>query len=127
MHRLYLIPTLLINVVIIFIPAALTIALAFCRWDGIGMPVFVGLANFRLLLADRVFWMALGNNIIWTAIFLTVPIAMGLLAATIQPAAAVTRTIAKSESVFMMTSSIVTRPVSTGDAGGWLYICSSGS
>lgn len=82
MHRLYLIPTLLINVVIIFIPAALTIALAFCRWDGIGMPVFVGLANFRLLLADRVFWMALGNNIIWTAIFLTVPIAMGLLAAT---------------------------------------------
>ena len=82
MHRLYLIPTLLINVVIIFIPAALTIALAFCRWDGIGMPVFVGLANFRQLFADRVFWMALGNNIIWTAIFLTVPIAMGLLAAT---------------------------------------------
>ena len=82
MHRLYLIPTLLINVVIIFIPAALTIALAFCRWDGIGMPVFVGLANFRQLFADRVFWMALGNNVIWTAIFLTVPIAMGLLAAT---------------------------------------------
>ena len=82
MHRLYLIPTLLINVVIIFIPAALTIALAFCRWDGIGMPVFVGFTNFRQLFADRVFWMALGNNIIWTAIFLTVPIAMGLLAAT---------------------------------------------
>ena len=82
MHRLYLIPTLLINVVIIFIPAVLTIALAFYRWDGIGMPVFIGLANFRQLLADRVFWMALGNNIIWTAIFLTVPIAMGLLAAT---------------------------------------------
>lgn len=82
MHRLYLIPTLLINVVIIFIPAALTIALAFCRWDGIGMPVFVGFANFRQLFADRVFWMALGNNVIWTAIFLTVPIAMGLLAAT---------------------------------------------
>ncbi len=82
MHRLYLVPTLLINVVIIFVPAALTIALAFCRWDGIGMPVFVGLANFRHLMADRVFWMALGNNVIWTAIFLTVPIAMGLLAAT---------------------------------------------
>lgn len=82
MHRLYLIPTLLINVVIILIPAALTIALAFYRWDGIGMPVFVGLANFRQLLTDHVFWMALGNNIIWTAIFLTVPVAIGLLAAT---------------------------------------------
>jgi len=31
---------------------------------------------------DRVFWRALTNNIIWTAIFLIVPIAMGLLAAT---------------------------------------------
>lgn len=82
MHRLYLMPTLLINVVIIFIPAMLTVALAFCRWDGIGVPAFVGLANFRALATDRVFWMALGNNVIWTAVFLTIPIAMGLLAAT---------------------------------------------
>ena len=31
---------------------------------------------------DGVFWTALTNNLIWTAIFLTVPIAIGLLAAT---------------------------------------------
>ena len=82
MHRLYLIPTLLINVVIILIPALLTIALAFFRWDGITMPVFIGLGNFENLLGDRVFWTAFTNNLIWTAIFMVVPISMGLLAAT---------------------------------------------
>lgn len=82
MHRLYLLPTLAINVVVILIPACLTIALAFFRWDGISTPHFIGLGNFTALWNDRVFWRALTNNIIWTAIFLTVPIAMGLLAAT---------------------------------------------
>jgi len=82
MHRLYVLPTLIINAVIIAIPALLTVALAFFEWDGISTPVFVGLDNFRALWDDSVFWTALTNNIIWTLIFLTVPIAMGLLAAT---------------------------------------------
>lgn len=82
MYRLYLVPTLLINVVIILVPALLTIALAFFRWDGIGVPSFVGLANFQSLLNDRLFWTALTNNLVWTLIFITIPIGMGLLAAT---------------------------------------------
>lgn len=82
MHRLYLLPTLAINVVVILIPACLTVALAFFRWDGISAPSFVGLGNFEALWNDRVFWRALRNNLVWTGIFLTVPIAMGLLAAT---------------------------------------------
>ncbi|UVK43928.1 sugar ABC transporter permease [Mesorhizobium sp. AR07] len=82
MHRLYLVPTLIINFVIVLVPALLTVALAFCSWDGISTPTFSGLDNFRALLADGVFWSALTNNIIWTCIFLVVPIAMGLLAAS---------------------------------------------
>ncbi len=82
MHRLYLVPTLVINFVIVLVPALLTVALAFCSWDGISAPSFSGLDNFRALFADSVFWSALTNNIIWTCIFLVVPIAMGLLAAS---------------------------------------------
>ncbi|ESY51363.1 MULTISPECIES: sugar ABC transporter permease [unclassified Mesorhizobium] len=82
MHRLYLVPTLIINFVIVLVPALLTVVLAFCNWDGISTPTFSGLDNFRALLADGVFWSALTNNIIWTGIFLVVPIAMGLLAAS---------------------------------------------
>ncbi len=81
MHRLYVVPTLVINAIIILIPALFTISLAFFRWDGIGSPRFVGLRNFQSLWNDSVFWTALTNNIIWTAIFLTIPIAMGLVAA----------------------------------------------
>jgi raffinose/stachyose/melibiose transport system permease protein len=82
MHRLYIVPALAINFAVILVPALSTIALAFFRWDGISTPVFSGLGNFRDLAADGVFWSALANNLIWTAIFLVVPIAMGLLAAT---------------------------------------------
>ncbi|WP_171211830.1 carbohydrate ABC transporter permease [Ruegeria sp. HKCCA5426] len=82
MHRLYLIPTLVINFAIILLPAILTIALAFFRWDGISDPVFVGFANFRELYNDRIFWRALTNNLIWTAIFLTIPIGFALLVAS---------------------------------------------
>lgn len=82
MHWLYLVPTLAINFVIILIPALLTIALAFFQWDGISAPVFNGLGNFQALAEDGVFWSALTNNLVWTALFITVPIGMGLLAAT---------------------------------------------
>ena len=44
MHRLYLVPTLLINVVIIFIPAALTIALA-ARFDTPNSRAYCGIAG----------------------------------------------------------------------------------
>lgn len=81
MHRLYVLPTLIINVVMIAIPALLTVMLAFFEWDGISDPIFVGFDNFRALWDDSVFWTALTNNIIWTIIFLIVPIAMGLMAA----------------------------------------------
>ena len=41
MHALYVVPTLIFNFAIILIPALLTIALAFCSWDGISPPQFV--------------------------------------------------------------------------------------
>jgi raffinose/stachyose/melibiose transport system permease protein len=79
----FLLPALLINVVIILIPALLTIAMAFVEWDGVSIPTFVGLDNFRTIFADPVFFSALLNNIKWTLIFLTVPIAIGLVAGSL--------------------------------------------
>jgi raffinose/stachyose/melibiose transport system permease protein len=79
----FLIPALVINVVIILVPALLTIAMAFFEWDGLSTPTWVGLDNFRTIFADPVFFSALLNNIKWTLIFLVVPMAMGLLAASL--------------------------------------------
>jgi raffinose/stachyose/melibiose transport system permease protein len=76
----FLIPALVINVVVILVPAFLTLAMAFFAWDGATPPVFAGLDNFRTIFADPVFFSALLNNIKWTLIFLTIPIAMGFFA-----------------------------------------------
>jgi raffinose/stachyose/melibiose transport system permease protein len=79
----FLLPALVINVVIILIPALLTVAMAFVDWDGVSTPAFVGLDNFRTIFADPVFFSALLNNIKWTLIFLIIPIAMGLVAGSL--------------------------------------------
>jgi raffinose/stachyose/melibiose transport system permease protein len=78
---LFALPALLINVCIILIPAVLTLTMAFFAWDGIGVPAWAGFANFHRMFGDPVFWSALTNNFIWTAIFLTVPICLALVMA----------------------------------------------
>jgi raffinose/stachyose/melibiose transport system permease protein len=78
---LFALPALLINVCIILIPALLTLAAAFFFWDGVGTPVWAGLANFQGLFEDPVFWSALANNFIWTAIFLIVPMCLAVVMA----------------------------------------------
>jgi raffinose/stachyose/melibiose transport system permease protein len=78
---LFALPALLINVFIILIPAMLTFMAAFVIWDGVGMPAWAGFANFQHMFDDPVFWSALTNNFIWTAIFLTVPVCIAVVMA----------------------------------------------
>ena len=80
---LFLFPLLFFNVVVILGPSLGTIYFAFTDWSGIGAAKWTGLANFQRMLNDKVFWRAFTNNLVWTAIFLTVPIAMGLMGAAL--------------------------------------------
>lgn len=79
---LFLAPALLLNIFVILVPALLTAALAFTDWNGVSTPHWTGLENFRELAGDPVFWGALWNNVKWTLIFLTVPIIMALVVAS---------------------------------------------
>jgi raffinose/stachyose/melibiose transport system permease protein len=78
---LFALPALLINALIILVPAVLTLTAAFFFWDGVGTPVWAGLTNFRSLFDDPVFWSALANNFIWTMIFLILPVSIALVMA----------------------------------------------
>ena len=78
---LFMVPLLTVNVLVILGPAVATIYFSFTEWSGIGPAEFVGLENYRDLLADGAFWQAMWHNVVWTILFLTVPIAMGLLGA----------------------------------------------
>ncbi len=77
----FVMPILALNLVVIVIPTLFSFYIAFTEWSGLGNPEFVGLRNFQELFQDTVFFKALGNNLIWTAIFLVVPVALGLVGA----------------------------------------------
>ncbi|MCS6847024.1 MAG: sugar ABC transporter permease [Anaerolineae bacterium] len=80
---LLLLPLLFFNVVVILAPSLGTIYYAFTDWSGLGDAQWTGLANFQRLLGDTIFWRAFGNNLIWCILFLTVPIGMALLGASL--------------------------------------------
>lgn len=77
----FIAPILLLNLIVIVIPSILSLGIAFTEWSGYGSPTFNGLTNFQELFQDRVFFKALGNNLIWTGLFVTVPVIMGLTGA----------------------------------------------
>ncbi len=80
---LFVLPILLINVAVVLGPALSALYYAMTDWRGIGAAEWVGLDNFRRLLGDGGFRHAFRNNVIWLVMFLTVPIAMALGAASL--------------------------------------------
>jgi len=77
-------PALLLSIIVVVIPGALTLLLAFTNWSGIGFNFqFVGIDNFEKILADPVFATSLRNNITWLVLFLTLPAIIGLLTAAL--------------------------------------------
>lgn len=80
---LFVLPTLLLTILVIAGPAFGTLILSFTDWDGIAPPNYVGLENFKTLLADETFYAALSNNLKWMALFCTVPISLALVIAVL--------------------------------------------
>ena len=68
---LFVAPLLFFNAVVILGPSAGSVYYAFTEWSGLGPAEWVGLANFRRMLQDRVYHIAFVNNLTWTLIFLT--------------------------------------------------------
>lgn len=77
----FMAPLLVVNLAVIAVPGLLSVWYSFTDWSGLGPANFIGLDNYRRLLADPEFHSALRHNILWTAFFLVVPMAMGLFGA----------------------------------------------
>jgi len=75
---LFMAPSIFFNVLVILGPSFGSAYYAFTDWSGLGVAKWVGLANFQRMVTDRVYLTAPGNNLKWTAIFLTVPISLAL-------------------------------------------------
>jgi raffinose/stachyose/melibiose transport system permease protein len=82
-YYLFTLPALLLSAGVVLVPALLTLILAFTDWDGVSRPLWLGFDNFRELLNDFTFWRALFNNVKWTVVFLTIPMAIALVVASL--------------------------------------------
>ena len=81
---LFVLPILLINLLVVLGPAVAAVYYSLNDWSGIGAAEFVALENYRrLFFDDPSFKNAFVNNLLWLVMFLTVPIAIGLIAASL--------------------------------------------
>jgi raffinose/stachyose/melibiose transport system permease protein len=79
---LFVAPALLIYGSFVIYPMLDSLYVSFTNWDGMAEEYqFVGLDNYRKILADPVSVLALKNNIVWTVVMLAVPTILGLLLA----------------------------------------------
>ena len=87
-------PALLISMSVILIPGLMTILYSFTDYNGISQNFnFVGFKNFIELFHDRIFFIAIRNNFIWTVLFITIPVFIGMLAAMLLLSRTKTRSI----------------------------------
>lgn len=83
-YWLYLMPGLIGFVLVVGLPFAMNVAISFTKWRGIGMPSFVGLANYDRLLGDAAFWSSMQHTLFFVVAMAVIPTILSLiLAATL--------------------------------------------
>ncbi|WP_131194851.1 carbohydrate ABC transporter permease [Lichenihabitans psoromatis] len=72
-------PAMVVYGVFAVLPTLDVFRLSVMRWDGLApSATFVGFDNYRAILSDDpVFWLAFGNTLIWTALSVVFPPAIG--------------------------------------------------
>lgn len=80
---LFILPFYIFFIIFGLYPVLFTFSLSFQKWDGLAPETFVGIANFKRLITDKVFYLTIYNTIrIWMVNFLP-QIAVALLLSAI--------------------------------------------
>jgi raffinose/stachyose/melibiose transport system permease protein len=83
---LFVIPGMLLFVFIAVIPIIQTVILSFTDWNGVtplGGINFIGIENYKTTVTSQEFAMAIKNNVLWAVVSVTIPIAIGLIQASV--------------------------------------------
>lgn len=81
---IFILPILIVHFLVIVGPSISAVYYSLTDWSGIGAAKFIGLENYqKLFFTDTAFKRAFTNNLIWLVIFLTVPFALSLGAASL--------------------------------------------
>ncbi|MFC1411982.1 carbohydrate ABC transporter permease [Streptacidiphilus sp. N1-12] len=80
----YLAPMAVLVLVFIVYPIFASLGYTFYRWNGIGSPTdFVGLANFREVLHDSIFWGAVEHTFVYAFVLVPVQLLIALMLALV--------------------------------------------
>lgn len=79
---LFVLPAFLYHAVVVIIPSVKTVYLSFFDWNGISEPEFIGLQNYiEMFTADDVLPLAFKNTMVWTLLFVTIPVVLAIFVA----------------------------------------------
>lgn len=81
MGRLFVAPPVILFLMFTLIPMIMAIGMSFTKYDVINPPSFVGLANFKKLIHDEFFWIALKNTCVYTILYVPLGLLISLGAA----------------------------------------------
>lgn len=79
---LFILPITLLYLLVVIGPSLAAFYYSLTDWSGIGKADFIGLDNFKQIITDTNYHKALLNNLRWLAIFVTIPFALSLIAAS---------------------------------------------
>lgn len=80
---LLLVPTMVLNFLIVLTPAAQAVYYSCTDWKGIGQAKWIGLANYKRMFQDAEMIKGIGNNLRWMVMSMTIPITIALAVATL--------------------------------------------
>lgn len=92
----FIAPNLLLFTTFVFLPMVFAVYISFHRWTVIGEPTFIGVANYRRLVFDPLFWQALKNTVVYSLGAVPVSMALGLTLAVLLNRRMVGRTLLRS-------------------------------
>src|SRR3712207_6085152 len=78
----FVLPALILYLIFMVYPFFRSIYFSLTNWNGVTVDKgWVGLANYRELIGDRLFWLSLQHTVIWVIVGTIAPIVIGMLLA----------------------------------------------
>jgi raffinose/stachyose/melibiose transport system permease protein len=82
-YLVFLIPGVLLSLAVVVLPLAMTIGVSFTRWQGVGVPAWIGLDNYVRLVHDPSFWASFRHIALLIVAMAIIPTLLGLGLATV--------------------------------------------
>jgi raffinose/stachyose/melibiose transport system permease protein len=78
-YLLFLLPGAVLLLAVVIVPFAMNVGISLTRWSGVGDARWIGLENYRVLVADAAFWASFRHNVGLVVAMAVLPTAAGLI------------------------------------------------